>query len=276
MDNSLNSLFPEGLKSHSQWNFLTFDPLKYIYFNVAFIFIAYPLYWLIAGFFSWELARKSPCKHFSDVLACVRYGFIVFVLGAYSVTFSWNTVISFYIAIFGYALLAELPFARESLPTWPIKFQKPNNSKFLWWYLGSLTIPIILILMGILVTKEHNDRILTKKYIKIKKIIKIINIFKKSNNEINIRTELISSEPRPYLSKTRIHIHHWQIFYVLAFFTRFNHPISQIGGGIVLGIYSQGMIAGNIDPERQGIYGGLYLYTEQPQEDAQGDRIKIF
>ncbi|RHZ80367.1 hypothetical protein Glove_137g35 [Diversispora epigaea] len=253
-----NSLFPEGLKSHSQW-------------NVAFIFIAYPLYRLIAGFFGWELTRKSPCKHFSDVLACIRYGFIVFVLGAYSITFSWNTVISFYIAIFGYALLAELPFARESLPTWrnwkikmwiliitailiilvmtkyhiclAIKFQKPNNNKFLWWYLGSLTIPIILILMGILATKENNERTLTRKYIKIIKVIKVINIFKKSDNGINSRTELIASEPRPYLNTTRIHVHHWQIFYVLAFFTRFNHPISQIGGGIVLGIYSHGMIA---------------------------------
>ncbi|KAF9583108.1 hypothetical protein BGW38_010225 [Lunasporangiospora selenospora] len=38
------------------------------------------------------------------------------------------------------------------------------------------------------------------------------------------------------------HPHHWQLFYILAFFTRFDHWVSRVGGGIVLGCYMQGIM----------------------------------
>ncbi|RIA97816.1 hypothetical protein C1645_813696, partial [Glomus cerebriforme] len=111
------SPFPDGLISISPWEFCSFEPLTYIYFNIAFIVIAYPLYRIIGGFFNWELDVKTPSVHFSDMMALVRYGFIVFVLGGYSRTFNWIMILSFYIALFGYALLAELPFAKQSFLT---------------------------------------------------------------------------------------------------------------------------------------------------------------
>ncbi|OMJ26393.1 hypothetical protein AYI70_g210 [Smittium culicis] len=43
--------------------------------------------------------------------------------------------------------------------------------------------------------------------------------------------------------KYRVHLHHWQIFYILAFFTRFPNTISRIAAGLVLGIYTQGATA---------------------------------
>ncbi|OMJ21362.1 hypothetical protein AYI69_g5850 [Smittium culicis] len=43
--------------------------------------------------------------------------------------------------------------------------------------------------------------------------------------------------------KYRVHLHHWQIFYILAFFTRFPNTISRITSGLVLGIYTQGATA---------------------------------
>jgi len=39
------------------------------------------------------------------------------------------------------------------------------------------------------------------------------------------------------------HLHHWQIFYYLAFFTRFNDPISQVCAGLVIGIFMHGVSA---------------------------------
>ncbi|KAF9972788.1 hypothetical protein BGZ73_004017 [Actinomortierella ambigua] len=48
------------------------------------------------------------------------------------------------------------------------------------------------------------------------------------------------------------HPHHWQIFYALAFFTRFDHWVSRVGGGIVIGCYMQGIMA----------YGYDYLLEE--------------
>jgi hypothetical protein len=86
---SQESPFPAGLSSSSPWEFCSFEPLTYIYFNIAFIIIAYPLYRIVGGFFRWELDVKTPSNHFSDMVALVRYDFIVFVLGGYVKTFKY-------------------------------------------------------------------------------------------------------------------------------------------------------------------------------------------
>ncbi|KAJ2694075.1 hypothetical protein H4R19_005948 [Coemansia spiralis] len=46
----------------------------------------------------------------------------------------------------------------------------------------------------------------------------------------------------------QLHLHHWQIFYILAFFTRFDHFASKACAGIVLGIVTQGSSAYGFDP----------------------------
>lgn len=43
--------------------------------------------------------------------------------------------------------------------------------------------------------------------------------------------------------RVEFHLHHWQIFYFLAFFTRFDHIASQISAGLCLGIFMQGVAA---------------------------------
>ncbi|KAJ2451023.1 hypothetical protein EV183_003882 [Coemansia sp. RSA 2336] len=49
------------------------------------------------------------------------------------------------------------------------------------------------------------------------------------------------------LPKCRLHLHHWQIFYILAFFTRFDRFASSACAGIVLGIVTQGSAAYGYD-----------------------------
>ncbi|CAB4484953.1 unnamed protein product [Rhizophagus irregularis] len=286
------SPFPDGLISISPWDFGSFEPLTYIYFNIAFVIIAYPLYRIIGGFFRWELDVKTPSNHFSDMMALVRYGFIVFVLGGYARTFNWIMILSFYLALFGFALLSELPFAKQSLITWrnwtikmwilfvaavvavlvmagfhiylAIQLMNVNNFRekndvYIAWYLGSLVILPILMMFALIAKQEQNTRFLTKFY------LKVISIFKRmpkkqqpltnengSETQQQTDTEAQNAttgttpdaepeQPQPYNKVARIHLHHWQIFYSLAFFTRFNHPISQVVGGITLGIYTQGI-----------------------------------
>ncbi|CAG8793653.1 19549_t:CDS:2 [Dentiscutata erythropus] len=286
-NNFNNSVFPEGLNSFSAWGFTAFEPLTYIYFNIAFVIIAYPLYRLIAGFLKWELNEKTPSKHYSDIIACIRYGFIVFVLGGYSYTFDWITILSFYVAMYSFGRIAEIPFAKQSLPTWRnwaiqmwiviivailiiLAFaayhiylgviftesgQLGHDGIFLAWYIGSLIIPVILILLGLLAVREQNDRFISKKWFKIVGIFKMKkkadveahssndNAENTENSEPVASGEETKNEPQPYSKSVDVHIHHWQIFYVLAFFTRFDDPISRVASGIVLGIYTQGMIA---------------------------------
>jgi len=45
------------------------------------------------------------------------------------------------------------------------------------------------------------------------------------------------------MPRVGFHLHHWQIFYYLAFFTRFDNPISQICSGLVIGIFMHGVSA---------------------------------
>ncbi|CAI2165151.1 6559_t:CDS:2 [Funneliformis geosporum] len=250
----------------------SFELLPYIYFNVAFVIIAYPLYRIIGGIFNWELDIKTPANLFSDMMALVRYGFIVFVIGGYARTFNWIMILSFYMALFGFALLAELPFARHSLATqnnWPVRMwilfifavlavllmagfhiyliidQDESRSKdniHIALYLGCLIIPVILMTLGYIFKQEQNTRFLTKSY------FNVIRIFKRrpqlpsanENQQPQLDTEALV-QVQPFGKIALIHIHHWQIFYTLAFFTRFDHPVSQIAGGISLGIYTQGI-----------------------------------
>ena len=50
------------------------------------------------------------------------------------------------------------------------------------------------------------------------------------------------------ISSTRVfYIHHWFIFWTLAIFTRFNHPLSVIALGLCIGIFVQGAAAYGAD-----------------------------
>ncbi|KAI8371745.1 uncharacterized protein BYT42DRAFT_616812 [Radiomyces spectabilis] len=60
-------------------------------------------------------------------------------------------------------------------------------------------------------------------------------------------TQLLTGPYNPYTSRINIHLHHWQIFYMLAFFTRFTHPVSQVAAGIVLACYMEGICAYGYD-----------------------------
>lgn len=59
-------------------------------------------------------------------------------------------------------------------------------------------------------------------------------------------TEVTIQPYQPYVWSVEVqgyfHPHHWQLFYMLAFFTRFDHWVSRVGGGIVLGCYMQGIM----------------------------------
>ncbi|KAF9110267.1 hypothetical protein BGX27_006585 [Mortierella sp. AM989] len=67
----------------------------------------------------------------------------------------------------------------------------------------------------------------------------------------NIDSEIVIPPFQPYVWSVAIpgyfHPHHWQLFYTLAFFTRFDHWVSRVGAGIVIGAYMQGIMAYGFD-----------------------------
>lgn len=100
----------------------SFDPYIFGVFILVTYIIPYPIYRYIAHKFSWETNPKTMSRHWSDLLNGLSYGLILFVFGNYANTLNWITIVAFYPSLFGYALIAELPFTKTSLPnikTWP-------------------------------------------------------------------------------------------------------------------------------------------------------------
>lgn len=100
----------------------SFDVYYFLIFMLAFYIIPYPIYRTIAHRYGWETNPKTMSRHWSDFLNGITYGLILFVFGNYTHTLNWITLAAFYPSLIGYALIAELPFARTSFPNikhWP-------------------------------------------------------------------------------------------------------------------------------------------------------------
>ncbi|KAI8989955.1 hypothetical protein BDB01DRAFT_487794 [Pilobolus umbonatus] len=106
---------------------------------------------------------------------------------------------------------------------------------FVTCYVCSLGFPLIIIVSAFLIEKEINTNWCRTKIMSWK-----------GNKAPTVADESVTVIT-PYQSRVSIHLHHWQIFYVLAFFTRFDHPVSQVGAGIVIACYMEGICACTMD-----------------------------
>ncbi|CAO3652122.1 unnamed protein product [Cunninghamella blakesleeana] len=273
----------------------SFNPLVYLYFMLSFFFVPYVLYRYIAQKYNWEINTKTMARHWSDTMLGCSYGVILFVFGNYSRCFSWITVISFYPMLFGYGMIAELPFTKTSLPNirnWPmgmwvvfltalaiilafaafhIYYAATLTLPFVAYYVCALIIPIFFFILANLIIKENNQNWIRTKYHEKFVLPKLAK--KKTTPENSTNGEKTEQEEggeattsndqqqqqqqndieanhqvnNPYTNQIALHLHHWQIFYMLAFFTRFTHPVSQVASGLVLASYMQGICAYGYD-----------------------------
>ncbi|KAF8927681.1 hypothetical protein EDD21DRAFT_412884 [Dissophora ornata] len=342
----------------------SFDPIKYIYFMLATVLIPYPTYVFVATVFNWEHRAKRPARHYQDILHATSYGLIVFIFGNYARTLNWITILAFWITWPSFSLIAELDFAKTSLPswkTWPFGMYalfagatavvlvfagyhiylgiilNRTVPGFIGYYLLGLLIPFMLTMIGYACLKQQNNnlfglskvynfmlelqwrwgtRVARRKAAKLKKLEAAKAVNKKmptidppqsadaagtvvvqmvepqpsnhvsragshdnlvatdSNFNVSpagagvvpveqpstemhaIELEVAVQSYQPYVWSAAVpgyfHPHHWQLFYILAFFTRFDHWVSRVGAGITLGCYMQGIMA----------YGYDYLIEE--------------
>ncbi|GJJ74668.1 hypothetical protein EMPS_07026 [Entomortierella parvispora] len=304
----------------------SFDPIKFIYFMLATVLIPYPVYIFVATVFNWEHRAKRPARHYQDVLNATSYGVIVFIFGNYAQTLNWITILAFWITWPSYSMIAELDFAKTSLPswkTWPFGMYAlfagatavvlvfagyhiylaivltRTIPGFVGYYLLGLLIPVILTLIAYACLKQQNKDffhlsrlynwmlllqwkreafVAASKARKLKKAndTKLQTIDPPSSAENGsagvqdagadastaaaatsaaspaLAEPEVSIQPyQPYVWSAAIpgyfHPHHWQLFYTLALFTRFDHWVSRVGGGITLGCYMQGIMAYGFD-----------------------------
>ncbi|KAG0248267.1 hypothetical protein BG011_000264, partial [Mortierella polycephala] len=161
----------------------SFDPIQFIYFMLATVLIPYPVYIFVATVFNWEHRAKRPARHYQDVLNATSYGLIVFIFGNYARTLNWITILAFWITWPSYSLIAELDFAKTSLPAWKswpfgmyalfagatavvLAFAgyhiylgiilNRTVPGFIGYYLLALLIPTLLTLIGYACLKQQN------------------------------------------------------------------------------------------------------------------------
>lgn len=247
-----------------------------------------------------------------SLVQAAAYGFVLFILGNYSVVFSLPFVIAYVVSLFSFGLIAELPFLRISLVTvrsWSIGAWIVMASTaalilaaaayhiylavtfgIVVWYLLALAIALALPGIGIILAVvdksikqrkrqklrdasreiENNARSITRgenepldatsaeyqqrpgKLVNFPRYATFDHISIASNSDqgtfISTYHRLASvedfiAEEVAMILYYQIHFHHWQLFFLLAFFTRFDDLISQICAGIVVGIYMQGVTA---------------------------------
>ncbi|KAF9399897.1 hypothetical protein BGX21_005402 [Mortierella sp. AD011] len=352
----------------------SFDPIMFIYFMLATVIIPYPCYIFVATVFNWEHRAKRPARHYQDILNATSYGVILFIFGNYAQTLNWITILAFWITWPSYSLIAELDFAKTSLPnfkSWPFAMYalffgatavvlvfagyhiylgiilNRTVPGFIGYYLLALLIPVVLTLIGYACLKQQNNdlfslskvynymlylqwkwttRVARRKAAKQRQLdaakqrtptidppaqqsvdasaqqegtVVIPVDEQQSSNHVsrsgshdnlvitasntntisymnnpttanavisaessstsalaNIDSEISVPPYQPYVWSASVpgyfHPHHWQLFYTLAFFTRFDHWVSRVGAGIVIGAYMQGIMA----------YGYDYLIEE--------------
>ncbi|GAA5816094.1 hypothetical protein MFLAVUS_009616 [Mucor flavus] len=257
----------------------SFHPLVFLYFMLSFFIVPYPLYQFIAKKYNWETNPRTMARHWTDSMHAFSYGVILFIFGNYTKAFSWVTVVAFYPSLFGYALIAELPYTKTSLPnikSWPkgmwvvflialglilafagvhIYFATQLTMPFVVYYVCGLLIPGFFLTVAVLIIKEVNNNWIRTKYHTWRQSRAKSDSIDESVTPDTVTKSEERQDPsapiaihNPYPGTLSLHIHHWQIFYVLAFFTRFTHPVSQVAAGIVIACYMQGICAYGYDP----------------------------
>ncbi|KAL6594474.1 hypothetical protein LY90DRAFT_673288 [Neocallimastix californiae] len=258
--------------------FIRFNILAYACF-IGTLYLSYFLFRLILGrVFNFERHKKSPAQHYHHLVDIFIYGTVLFIFGNYSQSFSWITALCIIIGLFGFASICELPFCRvslQSLRTWDIKlklicvgaiiiiacaaiyhfylasqFMIDEDTSLFWpFLLAFVFICLFLFLSTFIVYKYQNLSFpsLKRRIIRIgertKNIVMTRDEFEERKHDGS--REIIDSEEVLFIDMPEVgfHLHHWQIFYYLAFFTRFDNVISEICAGLVIGIFMHGVSA---------------------------------
>jgi len=202
---------------------------RYLFFILGSVVIPYFLYQKVAEEKSWTERRvKSESEHLESIFTAVAYSTLLFVFGNYKNTFDWVTSIVVTLSILGFGYLTDLPFAHQSLSS----FENWNGKM---WTLMGVSVGIVLLFASYCIylsTKQDNPNF-WKWYVGCL-IIPICL------GAISYRTVQNQNNDPKEKKKVTLHLHHFQIFLVLAFFTRFPNLPCRIAAGIVLGIFLHG------------------------------------
>lgn len=199
---------------------VSFNPKMYAVFVASLIF-TYVLYRHISKLPNWERRDKTLAVEIQDISQLIVYGTLVFVFGNYSQTFNQITFVSMIVGAIVFGWLGTIPFMKNSLAG----FRDWSTPARVLYGVGFavIAVTIVYIVIG---AQKCNSLLPSIMPLILPLVILLLMI-------ASARID----------KQHKIHPHHWQILWAIAFVTRFNTPLSKVLGGISIGIFVQGISA---------------------------------
>lgn len=191
---------------------------EYALFLISHV-VMYYLYYESAKKLGWELAIKTPEKHYKNVTNILVLSTVLFFLGNYAGRWSLSLVAVSALSMFGFGALAELQFLKthiseDTVKGWSLKTK---------WFFATIFGTIVAMAF------YHFKLAYTNNILIPYMLSFILILFVAYGIPI-----MISTDPG------RLHFHHFLIFFILALFTRFNSSLSELCAAVCIGIYIQG------------------------------------
>jgi hypothetical protein len=215
MSNTTECTLEDDIKSIADARFIIF---------LILVCSSFYIYKMSAEVFNWQHTKRNYTDTYSDLAYLLFLSTVLFFLGNYKETLDYTTLISIFIGLYGFGYLGELSFMKNSLAgykDWPVEA----------WIVYMSGLLIILALGGYHLYEAYNHDILPAYLLAL--LIPIASAYAAYNTSIKENLKF-----RP---------HHWVIFYMLSFFTRFNTTISKVSGGLCIGIFVHGISAYGVD-----------------------------
>ncbi|KAI9106195.1 hypothetical protein DFS34DRAFT_602534 [Phlyctochytrium arcticum] len=120
---------------------VSFHLVRFAYFFLAANVLPYVAFRILGQRWKWECDPKSPAVHYRDHVLMLNYAFVLFVLGNYSVSFSWPVLVIPSISIFAFAWIGEHDALRHSFATLA-------NWNSIMWTVVTAAVSVILAFAG--------------------------------------------------------------------------------------------------------------------------------
>lgn len=195
--------------------------LAFIISNIVF----YQMYYITAENLEWEMSKKGNTRHYENITNLILLSSVLASYSNFAARWDLLMFITTAISMFGFGLLAELPFLKTNISPEAIKGWKIGTKLFF------IAVLLIIVYFAFYHFYEAGKQGEFSSYLSAF----ILIMYLAFGIPYDFYTE--AKKKGQYIP---FHPHHYLIFFILALFTKYDTIVSKITGSICLGIFIQG------------------------------------